>query len=75
MLRENENAFGGLKSLNSSGFGMAGQSAPPEPLRREIGFHTRPEDKGPAAKHRKIREQPLLVSGLRGNSIKNGRPV
>ena len=30
---------------------------PPDPPRREIGFHARPEDKGPAAKHRKIREQ------------------
>jgi hypothetical protein len=30
---------------------------PPEPPRREIGFHTRPEDKSPVAKHRKIREQ------------------
>jgi hypothetical protein len=31
--------------------------APPEKPDREIGFHTRPEDKGPAAKRRKIREQ------------------
>ncbi|MGD0815917.1 MAG: ORF6N domain-containing protein [Verrucomicrobiota bacterium] len=30
---------------------------PPEPPRRQIGFHTRPEDKNPVAKHRKIREQ------------------
>jgi len=30
---------------------------PPEPPRREIGFHARLEDKSPAAKHRKIREQ------------------
>jgi hypothetical protein len=30
---------------------------PPEPPRREIGFHTRPEDKGPAAKHGRIPEQ------------------
>jgi hypothetical protein len=30
---------------------------PPEPSRREIGFHARPEDKGPAAKRRKIQEQ------------------
>jgi hypothetical protein len=29
---------------------------PPEPPRREIGFHTRSEDKDPAAKHRKIRK-------------------
>jgi hypothetical protein len=26
---------------------------PPEPPRREIGFHARPEDKGPAAKRGK----------------------
>ena len=30
---------------------------PPEPPRREIGFHARPEDKGPAAKRGKIRER------------------
>jgi hypothetical protein len=30
---------------------------PPEPPRREIGFHARAEDKGPAAKRGKIREQ------------------
>jgi hypothetical protein len=30
---------------------------PPKPLRREIGFHTRPADKSPAAKLHKIREQ------------------
>jgi len=30
---------------------------PPEPPRREIGFHARPEDKGPAAKRGRIREQ------------------
>ena len=30
---------------------------PTEPPRREIGFHARPEDKGPAAKRRKIRER------------------
>jgi hypothetical protein len=29
---------------------------PPEPPRREIGFHARPEDKGPAAKRGKIPE-------------------
>lgn len=30
---------------------------PPEPPRREIGFHTRPEDIGPAAKRGRIRER------------------
>ncbi len=30
---------------------------PPEPPRREIGFHTRPEEKVPAAKRGRIREQ------------------
>jgi hypothetical protein len=30
---------------------------PPEPPRREIGFHTRPQDKGPAAKRGRAREQ------------------
>jgi hypothetical protein len=30
---------------------------PPEPPRREIGFHTRPEDTGPAAKRGRIRER------------------
>jgi hypothetical protein len=30
---------------------------PPEPPRRQIGFHTRLEDKGPAAKRGRIREQ------------------
>jgi hypothetical protein len=30
---------------------------PPEPPRREIGFHVRPEVKGPAAIRRKIREK------------------
>jgi hypothetical protein len=29
----------------------------PEPPRREIGFHTRPDDKSPSAKRRIIREQ------------------
>ena len=30
---------------------------PPEPPRREIGFHARPEDKGPAATRGRTREQ------------------
>jgi hypothetical protein len=30
---------------------------PPEPPRRQIGFHTRPEDKSPAAKRGRIRER------------------
>ena len=40
---------------------------PPELPHREIGFHTRPEDKGPAAKRRKIREQmnsPAMIHAL-----------
>jgi phage regulator Rha-like protein len=30
---------------------------PPEPPRREIGFHARPEDKGPAAKRGRLRDR------------------
>ena len=42
-----EEVFAALKELMT----------PPEPPRREIGFHTRPEDKGPAANRRRIRER------------------
>ena len=42
-----EEVFAALKELMT----------PTEAPRREIGFHMRPEDKGPAAKRRKIRER------------------
>jgi hypothetical protein len=42
-----EEVFAALKEL----------MVPPEPLRREIGFHTQPDDKSPASTRRKIRER------------------
>ena len=42
-----EEVFAALKELMT----------PPEPPRREIGFHVHPEDKGPAARRGKGRER------------------